>query len=142
MLYLTPYTRRHQVSAYDPFAELDRLERAFFGESTLNGFLTDIEDKGDHYLLEAELPGFKKEDIKIDLDGDAMTITATRQNQSEEKKKGYLRQERSYGSFKRSFDVSDIDVENIKAAYVDGILQLTLPKRQPQVASARRLEIN
>ncbi|MDD3401293.1 MAG: Hsp20/alpha crystallin family protein [Eubacteriales bacterium] len=141
MLYLTPYTRRHQTAPYDPFAEMDRLERAFFGDSTLNGFLTDIQDEGDHYLLEAELPGFKKEDIKIDLDGDCMTISATRQSKSEEKKKGMLRQERSYGSFRRSFDVSDIDADNIGAAYEDGVLKLTLPKKQPQVTSARRLEI-
>lgn len=140
MLYLTPYTRRHQTATYDPFAEMDRLERAFFGDSTLNGFLTDIQDEGDHYLLEAELPGFKKEDIKIDLDGDCMTISATRQSKSEEKK-GMLRQERSYGSFRRSFDVSDIDADNIGAAYEDGVLKLTLPKKQPQVTSARRLEI-
>ncbi len=141
MLYLTPYTRRHQVTPYDPFAELDRLERAFFGDSTLNGFLTDIEDEGDHYLLEAELPGFKKEDIKLDLDGDCLTISATRQSKSEEKKKGILRQERSYGSFKRSFDVSDIDTESIGAEYEDGVLKLTLPKKQPKEATTRRLEI-
>ncbi|MDO4563999.1 MAG: Hsp20/alpha crystallin family protein [Clostridia bacterium] len=141
MLYLTPYSRRRHAAPYDPFAELERMERAFFGDSTLNGFLTDISDKGDHYLLEAELPGFSKEDIKVDVDNDCLTISASRKQQSEDKKAGYIRRERCFGSFKRSFDVSDVDTEKIEAAYENGILKLNLPKRQLQVSTARTLEI-
>ncbi|MDO4544266.1 MAG: Hsp20/alpha crystallin family protein [Clostridia bacterium] len=141
MLYLSPYTRKNHPSAYDPFAELERLERAFFSDSTMNGFLTDISDKGDYYLLEAELAGFNKEDIKVDVEGECLTISATRKQENEDKKAGYIRRERCYGSFKRSFDISDVDTERIEAAYENGVLKLNLPKRRPQQSSARTLEI-
>ena len=59
---------------------------------------TDILDKGDHYQLQAELPGFNKEDIKINLEGDCLTIQAEHKEETEEKKKEYVRKERHYGS--------------------------------------------
>lgn len=143
MMYLTPYNRRfHMVNSFNPFRELDRLEREFFGESSMNGFLIDIIDKGESYLLEAELPGFKKEDIKIDLDGDTMTISATRSSENRVDKKSYLRSERSYGSYRRSFDVSEIDQEQISAAYNDGVLTVTLPKLKSKQGNQRTLQIN
>ena len=72
-----------------------------------------------------------------------MTITAERHSDHEEKdKKGnYLRCERSYGSYQRSFDLSGIDESGIKAEYADGVLKLTLPKKSPEVPAARRIEI-
>ena len=136
---------------YNPFREMEEMERAFFGRpfggersfSGLTEFKTDIQDKGDSYLLEADLPGFKKEDIHIDLDGDTMTISAERHSDHEEKDKegNYLRCERSYGSYQRSFDVSGIEESGMKAEYADGVLKLTLPKKQQTVSSARRIEI-
>jgi len=148
MFELRPYERRNnQMRSYDPFREMEALERAFFGDRDrfdgLAEFKTDIQDKGDHYLLEADLPGFKKEDIHIDLDGDSMNIAAERHSEHEEKdKKGnYVRCERSYGSYSRSFDISGIEEGGIKAEYTDGVLRLTLPKKSATVSSARRLEI-
>ena len=78
MFELRPFERRNNhVAAYDPW---DQMERAFFGDGSwgrgLSEFKTDIQDKGDSYLLEADLPGFKKEDIHVDVDGDTMTIRA------------------------------------------------------------------
>ena len=89
----------------------------FFGEmgDQISAFRTDIMDKGDHYLLEAELPGFDKKDIDIDINGDTLTISAKHEANTEDKKDNYIRRERSYGSFVRSFDVSTIDAANIKA---------------------------
>lgn len=79
MFELRPFERRNNhIAAYDPFREMENLERAFFGDrgffsgSALGEFRTDIQDKGDSYLLEADLPSFKKDDIHIDLDGDTM----------------------------------------------------------------------
>ena len=67
IIMLLPYVRRNNtLSAFDPFRELDELERAFFGEprrTKLAPFSTDIKDEGDHYMLEADLPGVSKEDI-------------------------------------------------------------------------------
>ena len=144
---LVPYVRRNNsLSAFDPFRELDELERAFFGDgrsTKMTAFSTDIKDNGDSYTLEADLPGVKKEDIKLDLTDNVLTINAERHSEYEEKdKKGnYVRCERSYGSYQRSFDTTGIDTDNIEAEFVDGVLKLTLPKVKEVKPESRRLEI-
>ncbi len=144
---LVPYVRRNNsLSAFDPFRELDELEHAIFGDSRstkMAAFSTDIKDNGDHYTLEADLPGVKKEDIKLDLTDNVLTINAERHSEYEEKdKKGnYVRCERSYGSYQRSFDTTGIDTDNIDAEFVDGVLKLTLPKIKEVKPETRRLEI-
>lgn len=145
MFELTPFERRHHnLSTFNPFRELEDLERNFFKSPSLAEFKTDIKDNGDSYLLEADLPGFKKEDINIDINDDYLTIKAERHSEIEEKdKKGnFVRCERSYGSFSRSFNVSAVKADEISAEYKDGVLKLTMPKKEPTaVASPRRLEI-
>ena len=145
MFDMIPFERRgsRRVAAYDPFREFSDLGRAFFGGDSLPIFKTDIRDEGDHYLLETDLPGFKKEDIKVDVEGDVLTVSAERNAEKEEKdeKGSYLRRERSYGSYSRSFDVSNVKSEEIKVAYKDGVLALTLPKKTAQVPASRRIEI-
>lgn len=140
---LAPYTKRNH-SIWDPFADWSAMERSFFGGSGMAEFKTDIRDTGDSYTLEADLPGVKKEDIAIDLSDGTLTITAQRHSEFEQKdKKGdYVRCERSYGSFSRSFDTTGIDTENIKASYNDGVLTLTLPKQQAQIPTTKRLAID
>ena len=88
-------------------------------------------------------PASKKEDIHVDVADDRLTVSAERHSNFEDKdKKGnYLRCERSYGSYARSFDISGIDAAGIKAAYADGVLRVTLPKQKEVPASSRRLEI-
>jgi len=114
-------------------------EHSFFPTEArqLPAFRTDIRDEGDHYLLEAELPGFRKEDIDLDLKDGVLTISASREETVENKDDDgrYVCRERRSGSFSRSFDVSGIREEAIGAAYENGVLKLTLPKRtetQPQ----------
>ena len=145
MFELRPYRTNDQMTSYDPFRDMEALERAFFGGRDYfggaNAFKTDIQDKGDHYLLEADLPGMKKEDIHIDLDGDSMTIHAERQSEHQEKTENYLRCERSYGSYARSFDISGVKADEIKASYHDGVLTLTMPKKEAEVPASRRLSI-
>ena len=140
---LVPYTRRNSVSTFNPFHDFDELERAFFSDRSLGEFKTDIRDNGDSFVLEADLPGFNKDDIHVDLSDNSLTITAERHSDYEQKdKKGnYVRCERSYGSYTRSFSTDGIDTANIKAAYTDGVLRLTLPKQQQILPSSRRLEI-
>ena len=144
MFELRPFERRNnRMTAYNPW---DEMERAFFGDGAWNRslaeFKTDIQVKGDSYLLQADLPGFKKEDIHIDLDGETMTIRAERHSEHEEqdKKGSYVRCERSYGSYERAFDVSGIDTDKIGAQYADGVLKLTMPKKSATV-SAKQIEI-
>ena len=130
----------------DLYRSFDNFARDFFGSNnaSLPAFRTDIQDKGESYLLEADLPGFNKEDINLDLKDNILTISATHQEQSEDKdEKGtYLRRERRYGSFQRSFDVTGIDAAGISAAYENGVLKLNLPKEQPTVPPTRRIEIH
>ncbi len=121
---------------------LDNMERSLFtGFGDMSQFRCDIQDKGDHYLLEAELPGFRKEDISLDLNGDNLVITARHTSETEDKQKDYVRRERKFGSFSRSFDISGIDAGAIRAAYNSGILEVTLPKRAETAPAARSIAI-
>uniref|UniRef100_UPI003079D7EB Hsp20/alpha crystallin family protein n=2 Tax=Eubacteriales TaxID=186802 RepID=UPI003079D7EB len=92
----------------------------------------------------ADLPGFKKEDIQLQLDGDTLTIQAQRHSEHEEQeKKGkYVCCERSYGAYSRSFDVSGIRAEGITASYDSGVLTLKLPKKTVEVSSSRQISID
>jgi len=120
----------------DPFA-------GFFNTTELAQFRTDVTDEGDHYLLEADLPGFEKKDINLDIQGDTLTIRAERHSKVKEddKENKVIRMERSYGAYSRSFDISGINADKIKAKYVDGVLRLTLPKLEQRLPEGRRLEI-
>ena len=143
MFELIPFGGR-RMNVYDPFRALDEMERSFFGNehhSVVSAFRTDVVDTGDAYKLDAELPGFKKEDIKIDVENDVLTISVERKLDEEEKKQNFVKRERFYGSFCRSFDVSGIEVDGIQAAYNDGVLTLTMPKKVETAPASRRLEI-
>ena len=143
MFELIPFGGR-RVNVYDPFRALDEMERNFFGNehhSVISAFRTDVVDTGDAYKLDAELPGFKKEDIKIDVENDVLTISVERKLDEEEKKQNFVKRERFYGSYSRSFDVSGIEVDGIQAAYNDGVLTLTMPKKVETAPASRRLEI-
>ena len=98
MFEMMPFGRHNRMSTFDPFREMEKFEQSFFGNAFGGDFKTDIQDQGDSYLLEADLPGVKKEDIAVDIDGDRLTISAQRSSQSEEKddKSHYVRQERSW----------------------------------------------
>ncbi len=136
-----------QINSYNPFREMEQLEKDLFGDffnnQDLAEFKTDVLDEGDHYELEADLPGFNKEDIKLELQGDNLVISAERHSNAEEKNKDgkVVRMERSYGSYQRSFNVSQIDTDHIKAAYDNGVLKLTLPKLEATFPESRILEI-
>lgn len=128
------------------FDTFDNFTRDFFRSSntSLPAFRTDIRDDGDKFVLEAELPGFEKGDISLDVKEGILTITAKHQAKEEHKdeKSGYIRRERRFGSFSRSFDISGIDESAITAAYTNGILELRLPKAVPVVPEARRIAID
>lgn len=140
MFDLMPFDHRELKRFNNYFNDL---ERSFFGEfPSANSLMhTDILDEGDHYLLEAELPGFAKEEIKIDVDGERMTITAEHAESSEENGKNFVRRERRIGSFARSFDITGIKAEGITAAFNNGVLELTLPKAGAEDLPAHRIEI-
>jgi len=135
----------------DYFNDLDRMFEDFFPLSRRRGdhlpsFFSphvDIEDQGDHYLVKAELPGVKKEDIRITLENGMLTLQAEHREEKEEKKKGtVIRSERRVGKFLRSFSVPDsVKADNISAAMDDGVLTIKVPKTKEEKA-AKSKQIN
>ena len=130
--------------SFDNF--FDDAFRSFLGNnelSALSGFNTDILDEGDYYALQAELPGFKKEDININLEDGLLTISATHNEESSEKgKKNYLRKERHYSSYTRSFHVEGVDASDIDASYENGILEVKFPKKELSAKEeSKRIEV-
>lgn len=126
------------------FNYFDNLEKRLWGNSSkaVGTFKTDILDKGDKYLLQAELPGFKKEDIYIDLDGNNLTIQASHTSETENNSDKVVRKERQYSSFSRSFNVSGIKTDEITANYNNGILELQLPKVEEEKPKTKKIEID
>lgn len=138
MFDLIPFRRgrENMISIFDRM-EKNLMQNLGF---QLSDFKTDIIDEGDKFVLEAELPGFDKGDININVDGNRLTIIAEHSVSEEESKDNYIRKERKYGSFTRSFDVSDIETEKIEADYKNGVLTLNLPKKDSK-PSGRRIDI-
>ena len=132
-------------TGFDLWNAFNDFDKSFFGSNMpMNNCRTDIRDDGDKYVMESELPGFEKEDIKLDINGSQLTIAAEHSTNNDEKdeKGNYIRRERTFGTYKRSFDIGDINTDAITAEYKNGILTIELPKKAPEAPVARRLEIN
>lgn len=129
MTYLTPFER----TGYDLFRSMRDWENEFFGEKStaMSSCKTDIRDTGDSYVLEAELPGFQKDEIKISVESDTLTLSAVHKEKTEEEKAKdgtYLRRERSTSSYEQKLDISNVDTSKLHAVYENGVLTLTMPK--------------
>ncbi len=111
----------------------DFLDNAFF-ESDLSEtkmMSIDVIEREQEFLLSANLPGIKKQDIKVYVEGDSLVIEAKRQEEKEDKNETMYRCERYQGDYRRVFSVPENwDYENIKAKYEDGVLKLTVPKKE------------
>lgn len=123
----------------------DDFERSFFDsvpKMSMN-LTTDVVDNGDSYLLKADLPGFDREDIQIEVKDGYLTISADHKEENEEKdeKQNFIRRERRYGSVRRSFQIGDMKPEDIKAEYKNGVLALELPKKNEEVPVSHRIEV-
>ena len=121
-----------------PFYDDDRAEKKLYGHHAANLMKTDIQEHEDGYTLEMDLPGFKKEEIQIELNNGYMTISAAKGLDEDEKDKKsgkYIRRERYTGSCQRSFYVGeDVTEEDIKAEFKHGILKLFVPKKEAKPA--------
>jgi len=105
--------------------------------------LVDIEESEKEYLIKAEIPEMKKEDVKIAVQDDILSISGERKSEKEEKGKKYHRVERSYGSFLRSFTLpDDADGTKITAEYKDGVLRLHLPKSEQAKPKAIEVKVS
>ena len=114
---------------------MSRLNRRLYGKRAGREMLTDVRAHDDHYDLEIDLPGFKKEDITVELENGYLTVTANKGHDQEEKdKKGtIIRQERYSGTMSRSFYLGEnYRTEDIKASFEGGVLTLNVPKKEEQ----------
>ena len=115
--------------------EMNRLNRRLYGKRAGREMLTDVREHDDHYDLEIDLPGFKKEDITVELENGYLTVTANKGHDQEEKdKKGtIIRQERYSGTMSRSFYLGEnYQTEDIRASFEGGVLTLNVPKKEEQ----------
>ena len=110
----------------------DMFRDPFFTERESRTMKTDIREKGDKYLIDIDLPGYDKENIKISVENGYLTVQATIDSNDEEKEKGkFVRRERYMGTCSRSFYVGeDVKSEDIKATFKKGILRLEVPKKE------------
>ncbi|HBM80750.1 MAG: Hsp20/alpha crystallin family protein [Clostridiales bacterium] len=109
----------------------------FFG----NSFNVDMKETDNDYIIEADVPGVKKEDIELNYEDNYLTVSAKRNDSTESKTDNYVRQERHFGQFSRSFYVDNIDENKIDASFKDGVLKITLPKLKKGMPK-RRIDIH
>lgn len=149
MFGLTPYNRRNnEVTRRNEVWDLRSLLDDFFSDSlfpsvfnSAHPIKADVRETDKEYIIDAEIPGAKKEDIKLDLRDDTLTIMVQQNAETKEEKENYIRRERRYGSYSRSFYVENVKQENVTAKYNDGILSVVLPKAEPTKQTNRNIDI-
>ena len=121
----------------------DFFRNFFWGrDAWSDAFRVDVRDKGDHFLIEAELPGVSREQVHVDVEDDVLTISCDMGSCERDEKESYLYSERRCGHLQRSFTLSQVKEDEISAEYKDGVLKLTLPKEQPEEKkNARRIDV-
>ncbi len=142
-----------ELRRWDPFREMERLTERM--ERLLEEFFptvrreerefvwapaVDVYEDEKAYVVEVDLPGLRKEDVRVTVQDNVLTIQGERRLQREEKGVDFHRQERFYGKFLRSFTLPDtVDAQRVSAEFKDGVLRLTLPKREP--SAGRVIEV-
>lgn len=132
-------TKMFELMPFDR-SDLDLFDRFFNMNEpapSLMKLRVDLEDKGDHYELTADLPGFSKEDVEISIDDKIMTIHAEKSESKESREKNYICRERRSGSFSRSFDISGIDANAISGSFKDGVLTVLMPRKVDEKKNRR-----
>jgi HSP20 family protein len=131
------------------------LFRNFFGRDLMDEFFdtgftdvfnttamrADIRETENEFIVEAELPGIKREDVDLNLSDDRLTISARCEESATEDKKNFICRERRFGQFSRTFLLQGIDNEKVSAEYKDGILKVVLPKAK-EIRRGRKIELN
>ncbi|WP_460321982.1 Hsp20/alpha crystallin family protein [Alkalibacterium psychrotolerans] len=112
-----------------------------FGD--FGSFKTDIIEQDEAYVVEAELPGMSRDNIELDFKDNVLSISAKQETATDEsdEERNYIRRERSTRSFSRQFILQDIDEDNIKARFNNGILEVTLPKQNPTPKTSKKIDI-
>jgi len=137
MANLTRFDPFREMARFDPFRNIDDFLREFSMMPTLRGLEAeprirlDVSETDQAYQIKADIPGVKKEDVKVSIDGNVVSIKAEVKEEKQEQMAGNMvRNERHYGELYRSFTLpQDVDEEKAEAKYQDGVLSLTLPKK-------------
>lgn len=110
---------------------LDDIFDNFLSDPEESNMKCDIYEKDGDYHIEMDVPGFKKEDIKIECDKGYLTISAEKhsEDKEEDKSKKYIRRERFYGKYQREFYLGDVEADKVHAEFKDGMLNITVPKK-------------
>ena len=111
-----------------------------FVEGDTTKMKCDIYEEDNTYFIEMDIPGFQKGDIQVECNNGNLVITAEKTQKEDNTSKKYIRRERVYGKYTRSFYLGDVDEENISAEFMDGILKLSIPK-QAEKDSRKFIEI-
>ena len=113
------------------------------GPLRVNDIKCDVYEENEIYYIEMDIPGYKKNDIKIECNDGVLVVTAEKSdvNNNESSNRKYIRKERSYGKVSRTFNFSDIDEDSIKAQFTDGILKISIPKLEKN-QTKKVIEIN
>lgn len=136
MFGLTPYRRR----MFPNYWFRDFFNEDFTGQ--MSTIRADIYEDGNNLVIEAEVPGFNKDEVKVEVHGDQLTISAQRDQDTEEKSDNYIRRERSVNQVCRTFVIEDLDADKIEAKFENGLLRLTVPKPEKLLPKSRQIDIN
>lgn len=147
MFALTPFNRRNSLISRNDFFNFDTAIDEFFNSAFIPAFIkenpirADIKETDNEYIIEAEMPGVRKEDIKLELKNDTLVLSMERKEEKSEERDNYVRKERYYGACSRSFRVGGVREDAIKAKYEDGILSVTVPKKDAGKDKSNIIEI-
>ena len=130
---------------------MDLMPRKFYLDDIFDDFISsrkeqhmkcDIYEKGSDYHIEMDIPGFNKEEISVETKDGYLTIKAEKKNEvnEEDKDRNYIRRERTYGQYERSFYLGDLDEDKIDAKFDNGMLKITVPKKE-EVDTKKVIEI-
>ena len=116
---------------------MDLIPRKFYLDDIFDNFATtkndmkcDIYEKEGNYHIEMDIPGYNKNDITIEAKDGYLTITAEKKEEENIEEKNYIKRERIYGKYQRSFYLGDLDTDNVEASFTDGTLKVVVPKKE------------
>lgn len=118
----------------------DDFDNYFLAPAKKNDLKCDIYEKNNNYFIEMDVAGFEKPDINVELKDGYLTIKATKSNEDKEQNKNYIRRERSYGEYQRTFSLGDVDDESIEAKIENGTLLISIPKKE-KIDNTKSIEI-
>ena len=127
---------------------MEIIPRKFYLDDVFDNFMTtsrnemkcDIYEKDGNYHIEMDVPGYNKNDISIEVKDGYLTVTAEKKQEENIEEKNYIKRERVYGKYQRSFYLGDLDTDNVDASFTDGTLKIIVPKKE-LVENKKTIEI-